>query len=639
MPTETLVLCGDVPRSRHGRGHVLQLDASPDSIPERRIVVHWEALTRQLCDNVPDVLADAFEIAAYIFAADRLTKRGTGFMANMGAHWRRKFRFKIAVRCPTIWKRPDVEAALTDTLEFLSEDSFAFEFFQTARRTGVQPYLGFSDPQAHVINPDDVMLFSGGLDSTAGLVEQLIGDRKRVALVTHRSARLLVARQTELIGRLREKISKRSLFHVPMWVTLGGHEAVEFSQRTRSLLFAVLGMLVAWMFNKRKIFFFENGITSVNLPIAEHVLGARASRTTHPRVFRGFERLFSLLLETNVEISNPFFWKTKKDVVDILSSYGWADLIADTVSCANVRQLPMTSKQCGVCIQCIERRFAILAAGLGEYDPPDGYAVDLFRGEHKDVEDITMAECHVLRAQKLASMSKLAFSAAYGQVFRIPSSLSGSASDNLIRIFELHRRYGRYVIEVVDHELKSSATLREALELPPTSLLAMINAPVAFQPAYLDPIEREPAPSLQASLDHEPKTHRPIIFAVDADARKILFEQGPELKGVAYELVATLAEQLRSDKQKGVKKFAFIRTAKLLELLQIDNVILRQRVHSTRLSLRQQFLDRADYDLDIQDIIQSDRWKGYRLNPYLLLVDAVDLRGAIDAADDLTTSS
>jgi hypothetical protein len=94
MPTETLVLCGDVPRSRHGRGHVLQLDASPDSIPERRIVVHWEDLTRQLCDNVPDVLTDAFEIAAYIFAADRLTKRGTGFMANMGAHWRRKFRFK-----------------------------------------------------------------------------------------------------------------------------------------------------------------------------------------------------------------------------------------------------------------------------------------------------------------------------------------------------------------------------------------------------------------------------------------------------------------------------------------------------------------------------------------------------------------
>ena len=31
-----------------------------------------------------------------------------------------------------------------------------------------------------------------------------------------------------------------------------------------------------------------------------------------------------------------------------------------------------------------------------------------------------MAECHALRAQKLASMSEVAFLASYGQVFRVP---------------------------------------------------------------------------------------------------------------------------------------------------------------------------------------------------------------------------
>jgi Queuosine biosynthesis protein QueC len=438
----------------------------------------------------------------------------------------------------------------------------------------------------------------------------------------------LAGRQSDLVIQLRERAPKRSLFHIPIWVTKGEQEPVEFSQRTRSLLFAVLGILVARLFGKRKILFFENGITSFNLPIAEHVLGTRASRTTHPRFFRGFERLFSLLLDVSVEISNPFLWNTKKEIVDILSHLGCADLITNTVSCANVRQLPMTNKQCGVCIQCIERRFAVLASGLGKEDPPESYAVDLFRGAHTKVEDVTMAECHTLRAQKMASMSELAFLASYGQVFRVLSSLPGSATENVSRIFDLHRRYGEYIIEVIDNELKRSATLDGALALPATSLLAMINAPVGLQPVYVDPIEQEPMPSAQGSLDHHPVAQRQFIFAVDLQTRKIHFAEGPELKGVAYELVAKLSEQFLWDKQNATPKdkYTFIRTNKLLEYLKIDETTLRKRVHSTRLTLKQQFLKHIDYPLDEQDIIQSHRWKGYRLNPYLVLVDAADLR-------------
>jgi hypothetical protein len=144
-------------------------------------------------------------------------------------------------------------------------------------------------------------------------------------------------------------------------VTKGEPEPIEFTQRTRAFLFSVLGMFVAGMFQKKKIVFYENGITSFNLPMAEHVLGARASRTTHPRVFRGLERLFSVLLNESIEIKNPFLWKTKKEIVDVLGRHGCGDLIQHTVSCAKVRQLPMTNKQCGV-RQCIERRFAVLAS-------------------------------------------------------------------------------------------------------------------------------------------------------------------------------------------------------------------------------------------------------------------------------------
>jgi hypothetical protein len=630
MP-ETLVLCGDVPPRRGGqRGKILKLDASPTADPRHRVGLQLETISKVFADNVPDILADMLEVAAYVYAADRLIGRGTPMLTDMGADWRRKIRLKIAVRSPVRWEAPEAKAALVEALEVLSEDTWDFEFLQTKRRTGIQPYLGFSDPQAHVIEPDVVMLFSGGLDSTAGLVEQLLGKGSRVAFVTHRSAKLLAGRQGELVDRIRQWSPRRSLFHVPIWVTKGEQEPIEFSQRTRSLLFAVLGTFVAQMFGRQEILFFENGITSFNLPIAEHVLGTRASRTTHPLVFRSLERVFSTLLETPIQISNPYLWKTKKDIVGILTQLAGAKLIAETVSCANVRQLPMTNKQCGVCVQCIERRFAIMACGLGNEDPAEGYAHDLFRSEHKKVEDVTMAECHALRAQKLASMSDVAFFASYGQVFRALSSLPGSAFENLNRIFDLHREYGRYIVDVLNDELRRSASLDKVLSLPATSLLAMINSPAGPQVRYLDPIEREPSPSVQAGLDDRPVRVRRFVVAIDAAAKRVIFADGPKLKGVAYLLFAKLAEQFVLDAQSERPKnlFTFIKTKELLRSLNIDEPRLRARVREARSSLRKQFVEYIDYLIDEQDIIQSRRWTGYRLNPHLVLVKASELRGA-----------
>src|SRR6184192_3826199 len=138
-------------------------------------------------------------------------------------------------------------------LDFSLRTSTASSFSKPRVKTGIQPYLGFSDPQAQIIDPDAVVLFSGGLDSTAGLVEQVLGEGNRIAFVTHRSAKLLAGRQSDLVIQLRERAPKRSLFHIPIWVTKREKEPVEFSQRTRSLLFAVLGILVACMFGKRKI--------------------------------------------------------------------------------------------------------------------------------------------------------------------------------------------------------------------------------------------------------------------------------------------------------------------------------------------------------------------------------------------------
>jgi hypothetical protein len=122
-------------------------------------------------------------------------------------------------------------------------------------------------------------------------------------------------------------------------------------------------------------------------------------------------------------------------------------------------------------------------------------------------------------------------------------------------------------------------------------------------------------------------TWRPFVFAIDRDAKRVIFADGPELKGVAYFLISKLAEQFTSDIQNGTPKdlFTFIKTKELLERLNVDESRLRARVREARSSLSRQFVKHIDYLIDEQDIIQSGRWTGYRLNPYLVLVEAGEL--------------
>lgn len=516
---ERFVFCGGL-RGDRNRPDALHIDANAPPGSPSRVNLHIGDLSRPLADNIPDVLTDMLEVAAYVYCADQFTKRGTSQMTDMGAEWRRNFRFKIPVRRPDIWSKGEIRDALTEMLGFLSEDEFDFEFVQAATPVPLQSYLGFSDPAAQAISPDEVILFSGGLDSLAGAVDALMGGQKRVALVSHQGSKMIAAKQNTLVAALRERTNPASLFYVPVTINKGQEEATEFTQRSRSLMFATLGLIVARMFGRYDLSFYENGIVSINLPIAEHVLGARASRTTHPRVFRDCSQLFSLLLSDKFTVHNPYLWKTKSEVVRVLADRQCPDLVAGTLSCTRVREATKRKRHCGVCSQCIDRRFAILAAGMAAHEPADNYAVDLFTGAHDPGFALTMIESYVIRAQKLATMSEQAFVATYGQVFRALPYLPGSADQNIRRIWDLHRRHGQEVISVVDGELKNNAGVTQALELPTSSLLAMIVSPVAKQPDYVDPVEAEPTAAAQAAADPRDFTVEPLAFAVDPSTRK-----------------------------------------------------------------------------------------------------------------------
>ena len=153
----------------------------------QNITLKLEDISKRLVKNVPDLLIDLVEIATYVYCADQATSRGGEAQAGMGSDWRRRFRFVIPVRHPDHWSHPKVLEPLCDALSFLSEDDYEFEFEKAANPVRLANYLELSEDSG-AFKADEIVLFSGGLDSLSGAVEELSDGKKNIALVSHRSS-------------------------------------------------------------------------------------------------------------------------------------------------------------------------------------------------------------------------------------------------------------------------------------------------------------------------------------------------------------------------------------------------------------------------------------------------------------------
>ena len=205
MPPEHLVLCGGLPATSRITEKTYRLVITG---PAQNIELRISDISRALVTNIPDVLTDLLELAAYIYCADGAIRRGGNTMVEMGRDWRRNLRFIVPVRLPEVWSSPPIATLLTDTLSFLSDDFYAFEFQQLRDPPAFQNYLELSGPTPHGFLPDEVILFSGGLDSLAGAVEELVGNERCVALVSHRSAPKIVSRQRELVDAIQTRFGR-----------------------------------------------------------------------------------------------------------------------------------------------------------------------------------------------------------------------------------------------------------------------------------------------------------------------------------------------------------------------------------------------------------------------------------------------
>lgn len=318
-------------------------------------------------------ILDLLQIASYIFCADRLSNRGERNSVD-NESWARSFELFIPVSDITFWSREDVKSKLNYILTFMTGDRrYDFTFYKAAHNAldyeNIQTSL-FTEKYISIDEADatDIMLFSGGLDSLAGAIERLNEYPKRhLCLVSHKSNNSVIHTQNAIVEHLIKRYGGRIQQYGFSCHNKKVTPSREETQRTRMFLFTAIAFAICNYYKKEEFFIYENGITSLNLPKQADVFNARASRTTHPKTI-GLLQEFYKMFDPNFRIITPYYNKTKAEIMDAFSDYNEKNIISSAVSCSSTRNKPLAEPHCGCCSQCIDRRFAVYAAGLQDYD-------------------------------------------------------------------------------------------------------------------------------------------------------------------------------------------------------------------------------------------------------------------------------
>lgn len=496
MQDKRYVLCGNV--SAQGisedpaRDLRLRLSGRPG---HGNITLRIEDVHSKLFSSVPSRFHDLLEIATYVYSADQVIRRGADDVDTFGDGWRRDLHFVVPVRDPDFWSSAQVQDTLCSTLGFLSDDQYRFDFVKLDQEHPFQQYLQFDDTQQVYGKPEQVVMFSGGLDSLAGAIDEVVNQKRRVLLVTHKSTSKLNKRHRTLEQMLAEKAGD----NVPHRISVRVHKAKElnheYTQRSRSFLYVSIGATIARMLNLKSVRFYENGVISLNLPVCAQVVGGRATRTTHPRVMKGFQDLLSLVAGEPFTVENPYIWKTKADVVKIITDAGCHDLIKHSMTCTHTWEMTNQHTHCGGCSQCIDRRFAILAAKADQHDPVEHYKVDVFTQSRDKGEDKIMAAAYLERANQVKNLTDVTqFVSSYPDVGRVLKYLDySSAGQAAQRVFDLYKRHADEVTGALDELGRRYFTQIRERSLPGDCLLRTVyeSASVNSVPAVIS-MEKQP---------------------------------------------------------------------------------------------------------------------------------------------------
>jgi 7-cyano-7-deazaguanine synthase in queuosine biosynthesis len=631
MP-EHLFLCGltDAQCKNYGEGQRLCMQGA-----SKNVNLKVKNLRVRLGQIEPDALTDLLEIATYVFRADNSIPRESRSDGTAGAEWRRTFHMVIAVREPGRWSEPCIMGALTQTLHFLSDDTWHFEFVDNHAPLSLQDYLpGLRGNVADFKGGTSVVLFSGGLDSFAGAVHELQATNRHVVLASHRTTKFIGKRQRELVEELRKEFGSR-VTHVRVDAGASGLPPTrEHTQRTRSFLFLSVAAVAARIEEADRIRFYENGIMSANLPISSQVLGTHASRSTHPRSIRLFNEFLSSALDDAMTVDNPFSFDTKMEVVQRLMATPFARYIKNTLSCSTTRDMTIMHPHCGECKQCIERRLSTLGANAADADSDAAYRVEFFDSPRQAGKVRAMAVDSVRMALDMASISSLDFAKRFGgELAWLMSAYPQTEAEARAEQFHaMFQRHGKRVEEIFQDAVSQRRAAIVSRTLSPDCLLWLAIEP--YHPAAnagartqkstddTDPIENDEDAGEDRWAEGSKPSADEILLRTDDSLSLFEIDGLMAFTGrTAPRILRFLVQEHRKDRnaEREPAQFRCFRAKQLAdEMGAPSDEAVRKRIDRLRDEVREGF---AAHGVDPgEDALIESTTSGYRLNPRVRIV-------------------
>lgn len=433
----------------------------------------------RLAPRIQDVLA----IAACCFAADREVGR-TPPVDIHRERWRRELVLCIPVLDPDFWAQPEVTKRLCTALNFGTDDTWTFHFERLARSPADSPQarITWSDEE-ELDHPDVVALFSGGTDSLCAVVDAVRTHGAKPVLVSHWSTNPVKGRQTRLRAALRATIEGWEFPHVPVELHRNDDHDGESSQRTRGFLFAMLGAAIAAHLGISTVYLAENGYVAVNPQMNDQLVGALASRGTHPKFLTLINRLLSLVFDGAVVIRNPLWDKTRADAMRLLREANADHLLRHTYSCGKSRGLPKGKSHCGGCSQCIDRRIGALHAGLEAHDPVEQYAFDVFTESPPGNEGVVVPRSYLRLADLLRSLPAETILDERRELELCLDADARTFNADALALADVLRRHSIEVIDVLADQYRRHADRIARRQLAPNALL------VAWQQVEADGLD------------------------------------------------------------------------------------------------------------------------------------------------------
>jgi 7-cyano-7-deazaguanine synthase in queuosine biosynthesis len=175
----------------------------------------------------------------------------------------------------------------------------------------------------------------------------------------------------------------------------------EETQRTRSFMFLAIGSLAARRSGQSEVVMIaENGQMAIHLPLSAARIGAFSTHTAHPQFVDLASEFFSKVLDYQIQVSNPYLYKTKAEVVKNLVARH-ATAVGYSVSCWRGSRVP-GSNHCGECVPCLVRRVALEMNGL---KLPE-YARDLLAEDVSNLPEDNEGKRNVVEFAEFASAFK-----------------------------------------------------------------------------------------------------------------------------------------------------------------------------------------------------------------------------------------